>query len=531
MESYLMQVSDPSSPIYGKYLTMEEVHAFTSPSPKSVNAVLSWLRSEGINGYMSLGGDFIQAEIPVSSAKRLFNTESFHEFHHEKKGHVIHRSTDAFALPAEISSHVDFLSGVYNLPSMISTTPHMSPRFVSFDSEAALVDAPADLPTLLATYKIKEATKINAKSSTGLVEALGQEFSPSDLTSFLKKYGAPSQSVKQVFGINNPNACVSNPNDCVEANLDVQVVLGVAQNIPLIYYSIPANDQDPFYTWMVELGQNSNPPLVNSVSYGGIENDSSQASNNNRVNQEFIKAGTRGVTIVVASGDDGVANFIARTDKSQCGFNPSFPASSPYVLSVGATQFKGGVKGAAEISQLSSNSPSGGITTGGGFSAQFARPSYQDVAVNNYLNIGNLPKVPTTSTNYPSKGFNIKGRGYPDVAGLGHNYPVAIAGNFYNVDGTSASSPLVAAMIGLVNNERLNAGKAPLGFVNPLVYSLAQSHPEIFTDVTVGTNNCAASSSPQVCCTYGFTAAQGWDPLTGLGTINYTLFLAQAVQA
>ena len=48
--------------------------------------------------------------------------------------------------------------------------------------------------------------------------------------------------------------------------------------------------------------------------------------------------GTRGVTIVVASGDDGVANYPARGNASACGFFPSYPASSPFVVSVGATQ-------------------------------------------------------------------------------------------------------------------------------------------------------------------------------------------------
>ena len=50
--------------------------------------------------------------------------------------------------------------------------------------------------------------------------------------------------------------------------------------------------------------------------------------------------GTRGVTIVVASGDDGVANYPARGNASACGFFPSYPASSPFVVSVGATQVR-----------------------------------------------------------------------------------------------------------------------------------------------------------------------------------------------
>ncbi len=68
----------------------------------------------------------------------------------------------------------------------------------------------------------------------------------------------------------------------------------------------------------------------------------------------------------------------------------------------------------------------------------------------------------------------------------------------------------------LINAERLNAGKKPIGFLNQIIYQLAASNPLAFNDVTSGTNNCAAGApGQQTCCTYGFTAAKGLDPLTG----------------
>ncbi len=105
----------------------------------------------------------------------------------------------------------------------------------------------------------------------------------------------------------------------------------------MTYYSMPDSSQTPFYDWMVLVNQNSNAPLVHSVSYGEIENSPDATSNNDRVNNEFKKAAARGLTIMVASGDDGVGNFPARTSKANCGFNPSFPATSPYVLAVSNT--------------------------------------------------------------------------------------------------------------------------------------------------------------------------------------------------
>merc|ERR1711966_470492 len=70
----------------------------------------------------------------------------------------------------------------------------------------------------------------------------------------------------------------------------------------------------------------------------------------------------------------------------------------------------------------------------------------------------------------------------------------------------------------LLNNERLAAGKPPLGFLNPFIYQNAAA----FNDVTSGKNNAGLGA--------GFTAIKGWDAATGMGTPDYTKLLA-AVQA
>ena len=81
------------------------------------------------------------------------------------------------------------------------------------------------------------------------------------------------------------------------------------------------------------------------------------------------------------------------------------------------------------------------------------------------------------------------------------------------IGGTSASTPVFASILTRINEERIEAGKSPVGFVNPTLYA----NPDAFHDITVGNNS--------GCGTPGFFAATGWDPLTGLGTPNYPKLL------
>jgi tripeptidyl-peptidase-1 len=46
--SYLMDVSDPRSPNYGKYWSTEEVHDVFAPPAETIKEVMEWLCSSGI---------------------------------------------------------------------------------------------------------------------------------------------------------------------------------------------------------------------------------------------------------------------------------------------------------------------------------------------------------------------------------------------------------------------------------------------------------------------------------------------------
>jgi tripeptidyl-peptidase-1 len=152
-------------------------------------------------------------------------------------------------------------------------------------------------------------------------------------------------------------------------------------------------------------------------------------------------------------------------------FTPVFPATCPFVTSVGSTV------GFAPETAIN--------FTGGGFSNVFPTPDYQTSAVASFLET-----VPGDFAGI----FNKTGRGYPDVSTQGVNFFTIVGGQGSVLSGTSASSPTFASIIALINDHLIAAQKPVLGFLNPWLYSKASS---AFADITTGHNSgfsCPASS-------------------------------------
>jgi tripeptidyl-peptidase-1 len=294
--------------------------------------------------------------------------------------------------------------------------------------------------------------------------------------------------------------------------------MGVAQNVPTTFWhTAPNATLDFLLDWVLYLEDNPNPPLVNSASLT-IDEASQPKSNLDTFSTEAMKLGLRGVTLVAAAGDWGVTG--PNNTLSSCGYDPLFPTSCPFVVSVGGTQGKNEVACQGNMGGI--------ITTGGGFSNYYSQPSYQQANVAQYF----TETSPYSNPLVPNQSFNRSNRGYPDISAQAAYYSV-FSKSPTNLDvvvaGTSASAPVIAGMFSLINAARKAAGQSPLGFVQPLLYSQGDA---FIKDIVKGNNSClAALIGEALCCpVQGYSAQPGWDPVTGLGSINFKNFYGVAVQ-
>lgn len=208
-----------------------------------------------------------------------------------------------------------------------------------------------------------------------------------------------------------------------------------------------------------------------SISWGGPEGGNSPYIQN--MMAALLDAQNKKVGVYVAAGDNGSSDGLP-------GNHADFPASCPYVTGVGGTSMP------SSATEVVWNNGNLGGATGGGVSALFKIPLFQNPAF--------IPGV---------------GRGVPDVSALadpGTGIPVVLNGQTQVFGGTSGGAPFwagFAAILDEIFGQRL-------GNLNTILYSLP---PGTMRDITSGGNGT-------------FQARKGYDCCTGNGSPNGTAMIA-----
>ncbi|KAF2221899.1 tripeptidyl-peptidase-like protein [Elsinoe ampelina] len=533
-EQSLLEVSDPFHHRYGQHLKREELKELLRPYPHASDAVLEWLQTSGISSeYIVDDGEWINFYANVTMAEQLLDT-TFKVYRSDYKQLDKIRALQ-YSVPSKLHGYVDMIqpttrfgevrpmyNQVFEVEDLGPAGSNPPPLNATFCNTTITPDC------LKALYKVRDIPGLDLSKTgflgiNGFLEQYARYDDYEQFASIYAPYLFGSNFTYQLIngGLNDQNSL----NNSVEANLDAQYGLALSFPVNATYYStggrgplVPDLDQptladnqnEPyldFLTYIINQPDDELPTTL-TTSYGENEQSVPEAYNR-RVCSLFGQLGARGVSVLFSSGDTGPGSACQTNDgKNTTRFNPIFPASCPYLTSVGGTV------GIPERAVSFSS---------GGFSDRFPRPDYQRAAVSRYLDI---------LGDRFSGLYNRKGRGFPDVAAQGRGFRVIDSGRDISVGGTSASSPTFAGIIALLNAGRKSKGLPTLGFLNPFLYSKGVN---ALNDIALGgSTGCTGrdifSGLPTPFIPFaGWNATKGWDPVTGLGTPDFEKLLKLVV--
>lgn len=309
------------------------------------------------------------------------------------------------------------------------------------------------------------------------------------IDSYSRSHGLPAADVQILEPAGKVPACNApgTPADCSgwggETDLDVAMFHTLAPKAKILVVATPTSETqgiDGFPDMMTAIDYlaDHHAATVISMSLGTPEDDFDSSAQLHGLDPHFKKATDAGITVTASSGDDGSTG--TKKDNSPWGKKVvSFPAASSFVTAVGGTV----------LHQNSSGTRTSPDTvwprSGGGVSHEYGAPAWQSEV---------------------DKTTHATGRSLPDISLLG-------------TSGTSQSSPLFAAVVALASQK---AGKG-LGFINPALYALGSGGTaKGIVDVTSGSNG--YNGVP------GYSAAKGFDIVSGWGTVDAAKFVPALVQ-
>jgi subtilase family serine protease len=540
-QALALAASTPGTSAYRRYLTPRQWEADFSPTRAQVDEVRSWLRTQGLR-VRSVSADRLALDVSGTSAgvEQAFDTTLGY---HEVQGERLQLAETNLSVPSSLAGIVAGAAGINQVPatptdmvaegarhhavSLSATTRRIgppsaqvsAPPCATFYGQAFDTTTPPygngygyPSPDIVCGYnpaQLRQAYGVTGlvnlgDNGSGQTVAVIDAYASPTLLADAQTYArtndpthplAASQlSEATAHSFNDRRACDAS-SWFGEESLDVEAVHAIAPGAHIVYEGAK-NCFQALYDTLRSVVDHHVAEVV-SASWGDDAGDLlDDASTRTAVDDTLMMAAGTGVSVVFASGDNG-DEFSATGVVS-----PDYPASSPWATAVGGTTLESGfgigefgwstgesllctpvIVGATGCSSSTVNqwlpaSFAGG--SGGGTSYHYAQPSYQtgvvplSLATRNAGSVGPAPKrvVPDVSMDGdPATGM---------LEGLTQRFPGGTRYGQYRVGGTSLSTPLFAGVVALADQW---AGKS-LGFLNPALYTIAQTEPVVLHVVT-----------------------------------------------
>lgn len=357
-----------------------------------------------------------------------------------------------------------------------------------FDPAYNSLNAAYDATGLAAVPAAKGAATVAVYSATS-----EDRISKADVAAFANTFGLAAPSVSLAYRGAGTCASVSacqSPGYEEEMSLDLQMIETASPGASILIYAA-GSLRDALNAVDVQ-----DRAKVFSISYGAGEIAEYDYAPGAQAGWDLLaeEANVEGITISVAAGDSG--GF----EGAQFGLDqpmPSYPANSPYVSALGATE--------------TAVSPSGVVLQsalwGGSLGAELPTSTLLS-----FLSVENMMGGGGVSQLEPEPAWQLlarpaAGRINPDFSFDGSVVTPGILafydGTAYLFGGTSADAPLFAGWVA----DMAQAQGTPLGNVNPAVYALSRTSPGIVMPVAYGNNGV-------------YAVTPGLNPVTGLGALD-----------
>ncbi len=530
LDRFVRAVSDPSSPRYRQYESVEQLVRRFGASKETRNQTLAWLGEHGVHGTVGRTGTFVTVKLPAHLARRLLPGAA-----------SASASGGDVSVPAGLRGLVTGIEVLGNSQAVKNVTA------------PARVGASASKAKEYSSVRPHTGTAagcVAGRAGAGLTPGAESPFTPNQ---YLRAYGhtalqdrgfegqGRTVAVVEIDGFRHSDVetfdrCFGLPTPPIrvtpvgrrkpyrggtESTLDLEVLSAAAPRLHRIYvYEGESSAGGIAETAAAALGSKGHHPDVISISLGICEPEfSEQLVLRQAMDNVFAVADGAGISVLVAAGDTGSSGCRINSPEGTSALpirTVSLPASSPYVTAVGGTNLTLTAKNRISSEIVWNDSP---LLVGGGgggaslFSSQ--RPWWQRLKQVQKFGPGRIvPDISGLADPVPGYAYFCTS---PECRALPQTRPGWTA-----IGGTSAATPLVAGGLALADQYAAKHRQRPLGFANPLLYRLgsrSKSWRGVFTDVVKGDNDLGpmlpanvGGGVPIGCCnaTRGYDWASGW---------------------
>ncbi len=505
----LQAISDPTSARYGQWLSNAAFDASYGPSSASVGAVQGWLRSEGFQVTTTLpSGMYVEASGSVAKVESVFGT-SLHTYSY--LGKDVRANATQLSLPTNTpAAVVSAVSGVVGVdqgsalkqPADTEPGPPPGARYgvqpcSAYYAQLVATDKPTAYgkfqPYAVCGYGPQQLQSAYGESGLlsqgvngrGVTIAITDAYASPTIATDAQLYNQvhkqptfiPGQFTQMIPGPNNfDNADLCDAQGWYgEESLDVEAVHTMAPGARILYVGASDCLSGLDDAWASTIDNHLANVITNSWTDGTDDINLLGTAYVAFYQQFSLEAALTGITVNFSSGDSG-DHTAGGTDLAAK--TVEFPADLPYVTGVGGTsvligshgQWLGEYGWQNAYSTLTNGAwtpaPPGTYSSGGGggTSQLFTQPFYQagkvPASISEYYGSTPMRAVPDIAMDAdPNTGFEV---------GETQVFPDGTYWDQYRIGGTSLSSPLLAGVVALADQ----AHGRPLGFINPLYYSL-----------------------------------------------------------